>query len=121
MFTSIWTYIVGNRVMLLVIALAAVSIFALGYTAGVKTIARINAHELATARSEAAKAQKERDDADWALAKADMEARHQTELTRSERVRVIRETVKVRVPGKCSISADAMKALNDPAIIGEGK
>lgn len=126
MFSLIWKAILGgNPMSWIVLALGSVillgSSFGLGYYEGTSNALKINAEQLASAASKAASKQADIDAKDWALAKADYDKRLAAKGKGEVKYQVLYRDRKVLVPNpaKASVPADAMKQLNDPALVGE--
>ncbi len=118
--SSTFSFLSGAKVWLIAIALATVVAFATGWYSGSTHEARIMADAATHAAEQARKAQSDKDDADWAKAKADYDKRHSEDAAANDRLAQLlaKRHILVPNPKKVTVSAEAMKALNDPAIIG---
>ncbi len=114
-------YALGLKV--LAALLVAAALFGTGYYVAVRQYDRIAATAAQTASVVATKAQAAKDAKDYAADKADMTTRQ----TANTKAQVVYQTIyrnrKVLVPSPadCKVPAPAMKALNDPALIGDGQ
>lgn len=120
-FSEAWSFITGAKFWLIAVALTGAVAFAGGWYSGSTHEAGIMAKAAVQAAQVAQAAQAKKDAADWKIAKADYEKR----LAVNQKADVVYQTIyrdRVKLvpnPTKASVSAAAMKALNDPDLVGE--
>lgn len=130
------SFLGGAKTWLIVLAVSTVLAGAGGWYAGSTHEATIQARATATAVqqavSAATKAQSERDAGDYARAKKDYDQRHTADLTANAALQSLlaKKPSVVYLPGKApdgtpiqvpAITADSMKDLNDPALVGDAR
>lgn len=111
----------GVKVWLLIIALSCATTGALGWYGASTHYARIYAEAGAKAAEKARTEQSQKDGRDWAAAKADYEARLHIAQGANDALAGLLDKKSKLVPNptKAFASADAMRALNDPKLVGE--
>lgn len=116
------TFLSGGFYWLIAIAVLTAAAFGVGWYTGETHESKIMATAAVSAAQTARAAQSAVDAADYVAAKADYERRLAIAGKRSVVYRTLFKDRKVLVPNPtgCKAPAAAMKALNDPSLIGEG-
>lgn len=119
--SGILAFLGGGKFWLIGIAATALVAYGLGWSSGASHIARINSAELAKVADAAKSAQAKQDARDYAVARHDLETRAINNEARAKALSEKLKQKKIENPCKTKVSIKDMKALNDPAIVGETK
>ena len=130
MFSNIIGFVTGGWKWLVALAVVASLAFAGGFYEGSTHQAKIMANAAVHAATEAQAAQRKKDEAEWARAKADSDQRAAEQEASNQALKdllVKANSHKVLTPSKClpqelpKVTSDAMHLLNDPALIGDAQ
>lgn len=120
------SFLAGIKTFLIVGAVCTVVSGAAGWYVGSSHEARIFAVQMTKAEDQAREAQQKQDDADYNKARLDFQRRAAADKVSNDKLRELLaakpKVVVVHTPGKPdtqAISVESMKALNDPALIGD--
>lgn len=117
------SFLGGAKVWLIILAVSVAASGAGGWYLGSTHESKIMANAAVQAADIARKSQSDKDSKDWAADKADYETRLTFANDAANALASLKDKRHTYVPNptKATITADAMKALNDPALIGEVK